>query len=95
MPTCQSCGEKWTWGQTIKNIFRLKCPYCGKRQYESASSRKNSGLFALIPLLILPLNVWLDFSIGTASILIVIIAAIIIVFIPFILEISNEEEPYV
>ncbi|MGJ9460661.1 TIGR04104 family putative zinc finger protein [Oceanobacillus sp. CF4.6] len=95
MPTCQSCGKKWTWGQTIRTIFRLKCTYCGKRQYESASSRKKSGLFALIPLLILPLNVWLDLSIGTALIFIVILSTIIIALIPFNLELSNEEEPYI
>lgn len=94
MPTCQSCGEKWTWKQTIKTLFRLKCPYCGKRQYESASSRKKSGLFVLISLVLVPINAWLDFSIGIALILISIITIIIIGLLPFILKLSNKEEPY-
>lgn len=94
MPTCQSCGEKWTWKQTIKSIFRLRCPYCGKRQYESASSRKRNSLFMIIPFVLVPINAWLDFSMGIALILAVIIGVIIIVSFPFHLKLSNEEEPY-
>ncbi|WP_077621832.1 TIGR04104 family putative zinc finger protein [Sediminibacillus massiliensis] len=94
MPTCQNCGEKWTWKQTIKTILKLNCPYCGRRQYESASSRRRSGLFALIPLVLLPFNAWLDFSIGNALILPIVIAFLILVVYPFILKLSNEEEPF-
>lgn len=95
MPICQSCGEEWTWKQTIKRLFKLKCPYCGTRQYESASSRKKSGLFVLLSLVLVPINAWLDFSMGTALIIIGIITSLIIVSVPFILKLSNEEEPYV
>lgn len=30
MPTCHNCKSEWTWKQTVKSLFRLKCPYCGK-----------------------------------------------------------------
>lgn len=82
MPTCQGCGKKWSWKQTIKTIFKLKCPYCGKKQYESASSRIRSSIFMLIPLVFLPINAWLDFSVGIAFILAVIFALIIVTFYP-------------
>lgn len=94
MPVCQNCGKKWTWKQTIKTMFRLKCPHCDKKQYESASSRIRGGVFVLIPLVFIPINAWLDFSLGTALILAIIFAFIIIGLYPLILKLSNEEEPY-
>ncbi|WP_010530215.1 TIGR04104 family putative zinc finger protein [Lentibacillus jeotgali] len=94
MPICQSCGKRWTWKQTIKTIFKLKCPYCGEKQYESASSRIRSGVFWLIPLVILPINAGFGFSVGTALFIAIILVFIILGLYPFILKLSNEEEPY-
>ncbi|PAV27967.1 hypothetical protein CIL05_19055 [Virgibacillus profundi] len=95
MPICQSCGKNWTWKQTFKTIFRLKCPHCGEKQYESASSRIRSGIFVIIPLIVLlPLNAWLDFSIGMALILAIVFVIIMFGFYPLILKLANEEEPY-
>ncbi|SEQ36368.1 cxxc_20_cxxc protein [Virgibacillus subterraneus] len=94
MPVCQNCGEKWTWKQTIKTMFRLKCPHCGEKQYESVSSRIRGGVFVLIPLVLLPINAWLEFSLGTMVILAIIFASIVIGLYPLILKLSNKEEPY-
>ncbi|TMN22172.1 hypothetical protein FH966_04005 [Lentibacillus cibarius] len=94
MPICQHCGRKWSWKQTVRTIFRLKCPYCGQKQYESASSRIRGGVFILIPIVMLPITTWLDFSVGTALLLAVITVFIILSLYPFVLTLSNEEEPY-
>ena len=95
MPTCTNCANKWTWKQTIKTLFKLKCPYCGKKQYESASSRRKNGIFGVIlPIILLPVVVWFNISVGVAFILAMITAAIILGLYPFTLELSNEEEPY-
>jgi len=94
VPTCQSCSKKWTWKQTIKTIFRFECPYCAKRQYESASSRIRSGVFWLVPLVFLPINAGFGFSVGLALLIAVILGFIILGLYPFILKLSNEEEPY-
>ncbi|WP_174615481.1 TIGR04104 family putative zinc finger protein [Virgibacillus ihumii] len=94
MPICQNCGEKWSWKQTFKTIFRLKCPYCGKKQYESASSRTKSGAFMLIPLVLLPINAWFEFSVGTVLLLATPLFLITFGLYPFILKLSNEIEPY-
>lgn len=94
MPICQNCGKKWTWKQTVKTIFRLKCPHCSKKQYESASSRIRSSVFMLIPLVLLPINAWLGFTVGMALVLAIIFAIIIIGLYPLILKLSNKEEPY-
>ncbi|GAA0593665.1 hypothetical protein GCM10009001_07300 [Virgibacillus siamensis] len=95
MPTCQNCGEEWSWKQTVKTLFKLKCPHCGEKQYESASSRRWGGMYALIPLiLILPVNIWADVSIGMAIFLAVTFLLVMFCSYPFILKLSNEEEPY-
>ncbi|GGK00688.1 hypothetical protein GCM10007063_23730 [Lentibacillus kapialis] len=83
MPTCQNCDKKWTWKQTIKTIFRLKCPYCGKKQYESASSRVRGGVFALIPLAFLPINAGFGLSVGIALLVAIILGFIILGSYPF------------
>src|SRR5699024_11977947 len=78
MPTCTNCANKWTWKQKIKTLFKLKCPYCGKKQFESASSRRKNGIFGVIILIILLLVVvWFNISVGVALILAMITAAII------------------
>lgn len=94
MPICQNCGNKWTWKQTIKTIFKLRCPHCGQKQYESTSSRIRSGIFGLLPVMLLPVNAWLDFSVGVVLPMVVMLVLIILGFYPFILKLSNEEEPY-
>ncbi|GIO28384.1 TIGR04104 family putative zinc finger protein [Ornithinibacillus bavariensis] len=47
MPICQNCGEKWSWRQTMKTLFKLKCPHCSTKQYESTSSRLRSGILTI------------------------------------------------
>ncbi|WP_174612858.1 TIGR04104 family putative zinc finger protein [Virgibacillus ihumii] len=95
MPTCQNCGNEWSWKQTIKTLFKLKCPHCGEKQYESASSRRWGGMFVLIPLLlIMPVNIWLEMPIVVAILLVIIFLLIMFSTYPFILKLSNEEEPY-
>ncbi|MEC2158493.1 TIGR04104 family putative zinc finger protein [Virgibacillus halodenitrificans] len=96
MPTCQNCGKKWTWKQTVKTLFRLKkcCPYCGKKQYESASSRRRTSAFLLIPLVLLPINAWFEFSVGMVLLLAIPLYIILLGLYPFILKLSNEMEPY-
>lgn len=95
MPTCQHCHTKWTWTQTIKRLFTLTCPYCGQKQYESASSKQRGGIFGVItPLILLPIIIGFDVSMGAALILAIMVSAGIFGFYPFILKLSNEEEPF-
>jgi len=93
MPICKNCGEKWTWKQTIKTLFRLKCPHCYKRQYESASSRKRTSMISLIPLIALPINALLNLPWWMVGVLMLPMIAVIWIIYPYLIEISNEEEP--
>ncbi|MCF3944907.1 TIGR04104 family putative zinc finger protein [Oceanobacillus alkalisoli] len=92
MPVCQACGKKWSWGQTFKTIFRLKCPYCGNKQYQSAATRKKTVWYAIIPLSWFPLQAIFDFKLTTAVVFVLIALAIVFVTMPFIIELSNEKE---
>ncbi len=94
LPTCQNCGEKWTWKQTIKTLFKLKCPHCHVKQYESASSRKQGAIFGLIPLILLPIIIGFEFTMSTTLIFAVVLVILIFALYPFILKLSNQQEPY-
>ena len=93
MPVCNNCGKKWTWKQTIKTLFRLTCPHCNKRQYESTSSRKRTSTISLIPLIALPINYLLNLPWWMVGVLMLPIIAVIWMISPYLIEVSNEEEP--
>lgn len=96
MPVCQSCGKEWTWKQTMKTLFKLKCPYCGEKQYESAKSRMKNGMISVLISLIamLAANILLDLSLVSAIIFGLLAVVILLSVYPFVLKLSNEEEPY-
>ncbi|AST92505.1 hypothetical protein BC6307_14995 [Sutcliffiella cohnii] len=97
MPTCQSCGTKWGWKQTIKKSFTfhsaLECPYCGKKQYWTTKSRRKVSFSTMIiPFFIIVPSL---FTISRLLILSMLISLCLLVLsiIPFIMELSDEEEP--
>jgi len=95
MPTCQNCGWRWSWKDTITQVFRIKlrCPYCESVQYLSAKSRVRASLLYL-PVLIIQFFL-LTFHLSYPSIIgiDVILLALVTVHMPFIYKLSNEEEP--
>ena len=97
MPTCQSCERKWTWLYTIKQILRFRkrmnCQHCREIQYETKSSKNKVMLFIFLPFIINPLCIIYDIS--KISILLIDIGLIVglLFTIPFILKLSNKEEP--
>lgn len=98
MPVCQNCDQKWSWKQTFKQSFTLdigmNCPYCGQKQYVTKSSRIKSNLFNIIPIVTLPIAIWLEFSLGIALIFAFVIGLIIISLYPYTIELSNKEENF-
>lgn len=96
MPTCQNCKKEWSWKQTFKKMFTLdtamECPHCGKKQYYSKRARKKSVVLILsIPFIIL-FNL-LDISPYLFGGIYIIYSLSIMVVFPFLIELSNEEEP--
>ncbi|MFC2949986.1 TIGR04104 family putative zinc finger protein [Virgibacillus sediminis] len=93
MPICNHCGKEWTWQQTIKTLFRLKCPHCDNKQYESASSKKKTSIIGLLPLIALPINVFLNNPWWMVVIIMSPLIAVVLSVYPFMIKLSNEQEP--
>ncbi|UFU00118.1 hypothetical protein KO561_03905 [Radiobacillus kanasensis] len=96
MPTCQNCDTKWDWAESIKKSFTLdnsmECPYCKRKQYVSKKSRRRMsfgnfiGPFVLLILLMgQPILVIVSAAVG--------LFALVMCLYPFLMELSNEEEP--
>ncbi|MCM2677515.1 TIGR04104 family putative zinc finger protein [Alkalicoccobacillus plakortidis] len=96
MPTCQQCGNKWSWKQTLKKTFVLypgfDCPFCGKKQYQTNRSRKKSAALAfIIPTLIFIFNI-LQVPFLTIIVVSIIVFTLMISIYPYLVDLSNEEE---
>lgn len=93
MPTCQNCHTEWTWLETLKNIFSLTCPHCKTKQYQSASSKKQSMVMNVVFIVIIFFkNVLLDVSLGVEIGIITLLFLLLIGTLPFYLQLANEEE---
>ncbi|WP_438310651.1 TIGR04104 family putative zinc finger protein [Sporosarcina sp. FA9] len=97
MPTCQNCHNKWSWKQTFKKSFKfiggMTCPYCSEQQYLTARMRKRS---TLIPLIIVPLILLGNIFFGPFLLSLIALLGLLPLFFiinPFIVELSNKEEP--
>lgn len=98
MPICQNCQTKWSWKETIRQSFTLDismtCPYCQQKQYVSKSYRIIGNIFLFMPIVSIFISVWLDFSTSFAILLGIIIALVVFGLYPFMIKLSNEEEPF-
>ncbi|WP_163528827.1 TIGR04104 family putative zinc finger protein [Halobacillus ihumii] len=97
MPNCQNCGRNWSWRQTFKRSlsFRISmdCPHCKEKQYITSKVRKRSSLIPFLTAPIIMLSVYLDFSTVASFSILAGMLILLIVFYPFMIELSNEEEP--
>ncbi|WP_251166790.1 TIGR04104 family putative zinc finger protein [Cytobacillus horneckiae] len=97
MPTCQNCGQQWSWFTTVKKMFTLKkkmmCPNCQTGQYVTSDTLQKTGMVSMIPLF-----TWVPLSSFGVPLLIsaaVVIIVVLIVFalMPKLYKLSNEEDP--
>lgn len=96
MPTCQNCKQRWSWSQAFKKSFSFRgmtCPHCKTKQYMSAAYRKKSSIYAAIVPIPLFINIFFDITITLAFIIGFVFAVIVLGIHPFLMELSNEEEP--
>ena len=96
MPICENCNNKWSWKQTVKKTMTLNpemsCPYCGGKQYQSKISKKKAPFLGLIVLLPLLIQAFFDVPVVILLSLIPILAGIVFIFYPFLIELSSKEE---
>lgn len=96
MPNCDNCHNKWNWKQTIKITTTLNpvmtCPYCGEKQYQTQKSKTKIGFLTTIVLLPLLLQPFFDIPGAFLLSLFPILAVIVILLYPFLIELSSREE---
>ncbi|WP_110113058.1 TIGR04104 family putative zinc finger protein [Bacillus sp. CGMCC 1.16541] len=97
MPTCQHCQTKWTWTQTFKKSFtltqKMTCPYCEKAQYLTKDSRVKNSILSFIPPVILLLTTSFGLPLKVAFSLLIGAAGCMFILYPFMVKLSNNEEP--
>ena len=98
MPRCQNCNHQWTWKSTVRKSFTLgvgmECPNCGTRQYLTKKARKKTGILNIFPAPILILSaMFFDLEIMTILPLAVGVFSAFLAVYPYLVELSNENEP--
>ena len=98
MPRCENCKHQWTWGLALRRSFTLgegmECPECGKPQYLTKKSKKRMGIVNLFPAPILIFSgMLLDINISTVLALALALFAAFLMTYPFMMELTDENEP--
>lgn len=93
MPVCQHCKKEWTYAQSLKNLFWLKCPYCKNRNYARKARPRDIifGVTNMIFILFIFPMLHIPFKWSTTIVLIGVV--IYIATYPINLQLSKEEEP--
>lgn len=93
MPVCQHCHKKWTYTDTLKNMFRFICPYCNNKNYLSVKARKRGGYIYVVILPFLILNLYYDISLFIVTMIALLLVITNFLIHPFMVQLSKEEEP--
>lgn len=97
MPTCQHCGHKWSWKETFLKMFmfknKIRCSSCDSLQYISKKSRSKFSLVALTPCFISVPVVSFGVPIGYTLAIELVAFALALIWMPFLCELSNQDEP--
>lgn len=64
-----------------------------KKQYESAASRKRTSMISIIPLIAVPINLLLNLPWWNVIVLMIPLIVIVLGIYPYLIKLSNEEEP--
>lgn len=97
MPICRNCNNRWHWKQTVKRMSQFNsemiCPFCGEKQYQSKASQALAPFSALIVLLPLLIQSFVDVNIPVIILLgsIPILIIIILIMYPFLMTLSSKK----
>ncbi|MFP7487238.1 hypothetical protein SFC65_24075 [Priestia filamentosa] len=97
MPTCNKCGQRWSWRHTFLQSMsfrkKLKCQSCQEPQYLSKNAAQRIGTYAMIPFIIWFILTLFNVPFKYSVSLEITLFAILYLIMPFLYELSNEEEP--
>lgn len=99
MPHCENCKNEWSWAMTLRKSFftlgeGMECPECGKTQYLTKKSRKNTSILNcfLAPILIIS-GMLIDMEILTVIVFALVLFTIMMAVYPYMVELADENEP--
>ncbi|WP_442961212.1 TIGR04104 family putative zinc finger protein [Pseudogracilibacillus sp. SO30301A] len=93
LPTCQHCKMQWTYTESLKSLFRLRCPYCGEKNF-ARKQRPRDIIFSVVSMIIiLFIFPFLNFTFLWKTVLVFIALAIYIATYPINLKLTKDEEP--
>lgn len=98
MPRCGNCKKEWPWGMALRKSFTLgegmECPECGRTQYLTKRSKKRMGIANFFPAPILILSgMLLDINFATIIALALVLFAVFMMTYPYMMELTDENEP--
>lgn len=95
MPVCQHCNKQWTYGQSLKNLFkiRLKCPYCKENNYARKFRVRDIVFGVTTPIVMLFILPYTPLSFTWKTTIVFIALFIYMATYPINLQLSKEEEP--
>lgn len=64
-----------------------------EKKYESAASRKRTSMISIIPLIAVPINLLLNLPWWNVIVLMIPLIVIVLGIYPYLIKLSNEEEP--
>ncbi|MDG5472040.1 hypothetical protein P6709_09780 [Jeotgalibacillus sp. ET6] len=93
MTVCAYCGREWKWKDTFKRLasFKntMKCPYCKKSQFQTASSKQKTSMLIVSPSLLLPLFVMFSLSLP----LLLLCYVTVFLLSPLLVKLTKEDSP--
>ena len=96
MPTCKSCGEKWSWKQTFKGSFTLEpsfqCPFCEKKQYQTKKSKRKCAILPFVAPFTFATLSFLGASLFTVVGVGIGVIILFLTIYPALIDLSNQEE---
>lgn len=93
LPTCQHCKTQWTYGESLKNLFLLRCPHCGEKNY-ARKFRLRDILFGVgSPIFILFIFPLINVPFVWSTSVVLVALVIYIATYPINLKLTKDEEP--
>lgn len=93
MPTCQHCQTEWTYGESLRNMLFLKCPYCGEKNYARKFRVRDIVFSVVTPIFILFIFPFINLPFKWSTLIVLVALAIYLLTYPIKLKLTKEEEP--
>jgi len=93
LPICQHCGHRWSYMDTIRNIFRLRCPYCSEQNFIRKMRIRDYVIIITSTILILIVFPLFQIPLTGTIMFACLLVLVYIATYPFHLKLEKDETP--